>query len=88
MCRTNDGFEIAEADLKQRGSGDLIGTAQSGMNQYVEEMVAYPDLFCRAERIAKMALEKNHGIILSLLYEVHVALPEAYEKTIKNKRKR
>ncbi len=31
MCRTNDGFEIAEADLKLRGPGDLEGTQQSGM---------------------------------------------------------
>ena len=31
MCDTNDGFRIAEADLKLRGPGDLEGTQQSGM---------------------------------------------------------
>ena len=31
MCQTNDGFRIAEADLKLRGPGDLEGTQQSGM---------------------------------------------------------
>lgn len=31
MCETNDGFEIAEADLKLRGPGDLEGTQQSGI---------------------------------------------------------
>ena len=31
MCSTNDGFQIAEADLKLRGPGDLEGTQQSGM---------------------------------------------------------
>ena len=31
MCATNDGFKIAEADLKLRGPGDLEGTQQSGM---------------------------------------------------------
>ncbi len=31
MCRTNDGFEIAETDLKLRGPGDLAGTQQSGI---------------------------------------------------------
>ena len=31
LCDTNDGFRIAEADLKLRGPGDLEGTQQSGM---------------------------------------------------------
>jgi len=31
MCETNDGFQIAEVDLKLRGPGDLEGTQQSGM---------------------------------------------------------
>lgn len=31
MVRTNDGFEIAEVDLKLRGPGDLAGTQQSGL---------------------------------------------------------
>jgi ATP-dependent DNA helicase RecG len=31
MVRTNNGFEIAEADLEIRGPGDLSGTRQSGM---------------------------------------------------------
>ena len=31
MCSTNDGFAIAEADLKLRGPGDLEGTQQSGV---------------------------------------------------------
>ena len=30
MCQTNDGFEIAEADLRFRGPGDIEGTQQSG----------------------------------------------------------
>lgn len=31
MVRTNDGFEIAEVDLKMRGPGDIMGTQQSGV---------------------------------------------------------
>ena len=31
MVRTNDGFEIADVDLKLRGPGDLMGTQQSGI---------------------------------------------------------
>ena len=31
MVRTNDGFEIAEQDLRLRGPGDIMGTQQSGV---------------------------------------------------------
>ena len=31
MCQTNDGFELAEADLRMRGPGDIEGTSQSGL---------------------------------------------------------
>ena len=31
MCQTNDGFQLAEMDLKLRGAGDINGTQQSGM---------------------------------------------------------
>ena len=31
MATTNDGFKIAEVDLKLRGPGDIMGTRQSGM---------------------------------------------------------
>ena len=34
MVRTNDGFEIAEADLKLRGPGDIEGTRQSGYPRF------------------------------------------------------
>ncbi|MCC7399232.1 MAG: DEAD/DEAH box helicase [Planctomycetes bacterium] len=33
LCRTSDGFELAEADLALRGSGELLGTAQSGFGE-------------------------------------------------------
>lgn len=45
MCKTTDGFKIAEEDLKLRGSGDFIGTKQSGSNKYVMLMLANPVLF-------------------------------------------
>ena len=31
MCSTSDGFELAEADLRMRGPGDMEGTRQSGL---------------------------------------------------------
>ncbi|MEP6648158.1 MAG: ATP-dependent DNA helicase RecG, partial [Saprospiraceae bacterium] len=34
ICKSNDGFLIAEADLKQRGPGDIAGTRQSGAYEF------------------------------------------------------
>jgi len=34
VCKSNDGFVIAEADLKQRGPGDIAGTRQSGAYEF------------------------------------------------------
>ena len=34
LRETEDGFAIAETDLKMRGTGDLIGTAQSGVPRF------------------------------------------------------
>ena len=44
LCRTNDGFEIAEYDLKMRGPGDLAGEAQSGESKIIELIMKRPKL--------------------------------------------
>lgn len=45
MAETTDGFKIAEADLKTRGAGNLIGREQSGFQKNLELMVTYPDVY-------------------------------------------
>lgn len=45
MCQTTDGFEIAQEDLKLRGTGDFFGTRQSGDNEDVKLMLRYPDIY-------------------------------------------
>jgi ATP-dependent DNA helicase RecG len=45
MCTTNDGFEIAEVDLKLRGPGDIMGTQQSGvLNLQIADLVKDKDI--------------------------------------------
>ncbi len=53
MCRTTDGFKIAEEDFLERRSGDLIGMEQSGRNKLVETMFANPELNRKCKEVAK-----------------------------------
>lgn len=73
LVRTNDGFEIAEADMLLRGTGNLIGTEQSGFNRYVEEMISKPELYRFAQNLAHYCLEKGYG---SRLIEMYTEKPE------------
>lgn len=53
MCETTNGFKIAEKDLELRGTGDFIGTKQSGSNKYVMLMLAYPTLYDKIKNEVK-----------------------------------
>ena len=61
LCDTTDGFQIAEADLAQRGAGDLLGTQQSGENKYVALMIANPDRYQYAIQVAKELILRGNG---------------------------
>ncbi len=61
MCETTDGFRIAEEDLKLRGTGDLLGVKQSGMNKYIDLMLGYPEKFKYAQEIADFCIENGFG---------------------------
>ena len=59
MCDTTDGFKIAEADLEQRGAGDLLGTQQSGDNKSVSLMIANPEKYQYALKVAKELIQRG-----------------------------
>ncbi len=61
MTSTNDGFEIAEADLKLRGPGDIEGTQQSGLTCSLKVANLGKDaiILNEASRIANSILEKD-----------------------------
>ncbi len=63
MRRSNDGFYIAEEDLKMRGSGDMIGTKQSGLAEFRIANIAYDlDLLKTAHNNAKYILESDPNL--------------------------
>ena len=60
MVNTNDGFEIAEVDLKLRGPGDIMGTQQSGvLNLKIADIVKDKDILQQARFYAKRVLSKD-----------------------------
>ena len=53
LCRTQDGFEIAEKDLELRGPGEFFGTRQAGMPEFrIADLVADEQLLQAARREA------------------------------------
>jgi ATP-dependent DNA helicase RecG len=65
MCKTNDGFEIAEVDLKLRGPGDIMGKQQSGVLQLqIADLVRDKDILLVARNEALKLLKKDPSMSL------------------------
>ena len=63
LCRTNNGFEIAEEDFRLRGPGDVLGTAQSGLGAVqFPEWLADLRLIHRATRDANAILDADPAL--------------------------
>jgi ATP-dependent DNA helicase RecG len=63
MTRTNDGFEIAEVDLRLRGPGDIMGTQQSGvLNLKIADVIKDKDILQTARYYAKKILSADHSL--------------------------
>ena len=63
MVRSNDGFEIAEVDLKLRGPGDIMGTQQSGvLNLKIANLVQDKDILAQSRYYAKRILNEDPGL--------------------------
>jgi ATP-dependent DNA helicase RecG len=75
MVGTNDGFEIAEVDLKLRGPGDLMGTQQSGvLNLQIADIVRDRDILILARNYSLQILkddapmQKPENVVLRATY--------------------
>ena len=64
MCRTTNGFEIAQEDLDIRGAGDYIGIRQSGENKYLSLMLAFPEKYKVAQNVSKTLLDKEPDCLI------------------------
>lgn len=62
MVRTTNGYEIAKEDLRIRGAGDFLGTAQSGDNKILALMLAYPKRYKRICEIASQLVDDGIDI--------------------------
>ena len=65
MTATNDGFEIAEVDLKLRGPGDIMGTQQSGvLNLKIADIVKDNEILKLARHHAMRILKEDPSLSL------------------------
>ena len=63
MRQTDDGFRIAEEDLRLRGAGEILGTRQSGFPQFrVVDLARQASLLEPARDDARLAVEKDPGL--------------------------
>jgi len=63
MVETNDGFQIAEVDLKLRGPGDLMGTQQSGvLDLKIADIVKDANILQQARNLALSVLKKDSDL--------------------------
>ena len=82
MVATNDGFEIAEVDLKLRGPGDIMGTQQSGvLNLKIADIVKDNDILKTARHHAFQIL-KNDPVLAKPEHEM---IRFAYAQLVKYK---
>jgi len=57
MRETNDGFVIAQEDLKIRGPGEVLGTRQTGLAQlHIADLMRDADLLPHVQKIAQRVL--------------------------------
>jgi len=60
LRETDDGFRIAEEDLRLRGAGELLGTRQSGMPEFrLADLAAHGDLLAAARDDARLILDRD-----------------------------
>ena len=82
MCKTNDGFEIAEVDLKLRGPGDIMGKQQSGvLNLQIADLVKDQNILVTARNEAIKLLKKDP----SMLAPEHQAVKSIFLELTKKK---
>lgn len=61
LCRETDGFEIAKADLKNRGTGNILGRENSGNNEFIELLIQYPNMYTKVRQIAVSLCSDSTG---------------------------
>ena len=63
LCKTNDGFKVAEEDLRLRGPGDFFGSRQSGLPEmHVADLGGDAQVLQRAQQAALRLLETDPGL--------------------------
>ena len=84
MAETNDGFKIADVDLKLRGPGDFLGTKQSGLPDFrVADIIEDQPLLETAKQIAWDLIDRDSELELP----EHISLKRVFLPYLEKKKK-
>ncbi len=85
LCKTNDGFKIAEEDLRLRGPGQFLGAKQSGMSDlYMANLIKDMALLTQTRELASRIKTENPELYAQWLIAANARFSQKLEKTVIN----
>lgn len=84
MCQTTDGFEIAEADLRLRGPGEIFGTRQHGLPEMrISDIIRHADVLEKCKDAAKKILDEDPTLSKACYGSLKKRVEKMFGKEIK-----
>ncbi len=85
LCKTNDGFKIAEEDLRLRGPGQFLGAKQSGMSDlYMANLIKDMALLTQTRELANRVKAQDAELYAQWLAAANARFSQKLEKTVIN----
>ncbi len=85
LCKTNDGFKIAEEDLNLRGPGQFLGNKQSGMSDlYMANLIKDMTLLTQTREIVNQIKQENQDLYHLLQQTANARFSQKLKKTVIN----
>ena len=85
MCSTNDGFKIADEDLKQRGPGDFFGNRQHGLPELkIADMLSNTEMLALCRECADNILAEDFRLDLPKYAPLADKITQMFSESLQN----